>query len=120
MGSGGVIGEGRFHGFPGGPPDTGYRLRGDRKSELVAMASDVMEVYAAEAIEAAPKLNPYQKVIGYGISSQRRTDWESAGNRGSQLNVQFNFVRRSKAEKEGEGSGDDAIEGKAREIPDSE
>lgn len=68
-------------------------LRGDRKSELVAMASDVMEVYAAEAIGAAPDLTPYQKVIGYGISADKRAAWES-GNRGNQFNVQFNFVKR--------------------------
>ena len=51
-------------------------MKGDRKSELVAMASDVMEVYAGQAIDAADKLNPYQKVIAYGVSADKRVAWE--------------------------------------------
>lgn len=79
-------------------------LSKDRKEEMVATATDVAAEAAGCFLEALPKLSPSQMPVAYGIAMQRRTDWESAGNKGNQLNVQFNLVSHDgKPIKQGDG-----------------
>ena len=67
-------------------------LHRSRKDQMVAVASDVAEAYAERMLEVVDELSPSQIPVAYGISMQRRTDWESTGNKGNQMNVQFNLV----------------------------
>ncbi len=69
-------------------------MTGDRKNEMVASSTDVAAEAAERMLEALPRLSPGQMPVAYGIAMQRRTDWESAGSKGNQLNVQFNLVTR--------------------------
>lgn len=72
-------------------------LTGESKRELVSIATDAARAWGANMIELADSdaaIKPTEVGINYGISMQRRTDWESAGSKGSQLNVQFNLVTR--------------------------
>ncbi len=76
----------------------------DRKEEMVATATDVAAEAAEYFLEAMPKLSPSQMPVAYGIAMQRRTDWESSGSKGNQLNVQFNLVGHDgKPIKQGDG-----------------
>ena len=77
-------------------------VHADNKREMVAIASDAARAWGQRAIEAAVALKedgsyvvPHgQVMVPYGIAMQRRTDWESTGNKGNQMNVQFNLVTR--------------------------
>lgn len=74
----------------------------DTKREMLAIASDAARAWGQRAVEAAVALKedgsyavPHgQVMVPYGIAMQRRTDWESTGNKGNQLNVQFNLVTK--------------------------
>ena len=78
-------------------------LRPERKAEMVAMASDAAAGATERMLEALPKLSDSQIPVAYGIAMQRRTDWESAGSKGNQLNVQFNLTSGGKPIKQGDG-----------------
>ncbi len=72
-------------------------LRGDRKEEMVASATDVAAEATERMLEAFPKLSPGQMPVAYGIAMQRRTDWERPGGAGNVMNVQWNLVTRDEA-----------------------
>lgn len=63
-----------------------------RKDQMIAVASDVAEAYGERMLSVVDELSPSQIPVAYGISMQRRTDWENIGSKGNQMNVQFNLV----------------------------
>jgi hypothetical protein len=76
-------------------------VTGETKREMVALSTDAARVWGAKTIAlagSARDMTPKEVGINYGISMERRTDWESAGSKGNQLNVQFNLVTRDRDE----------------------
>jgi hypothetical protein len=77
-------------------------VHADTKQEMIAIASDAVRAWGQRALEAAIALKedgsyavPHgQVMVPYGISMQRRSEWENTGNKGNQMNVQFNLVTR--------------------------
>lgn len=74
----------------------------ETKTEMIVLATDAARAWGQRALEAAVALKedgsyvvPHgQVMVPYGIAMQRRTDWENTGNKGNQMNVQFNLVTR--------------------------
>ena len=67
-------------------------VAGANKREMVAISEDAVRVWGERMIEAAetPNLKPTETGINYGISQQRRTEWDRV--QGSPLvAVQVNF-----------------------------
>ena len=77
-------------------------VTGDKKRQLVAIASDAAAAWGQRAIEAAMAKNEdgsyvvghTQTMVPYGISMQRRTDWESAGAKAPMVAFQVNLRTR--------------------------
>ena len=88
----------------------------EQKRELIAMSSEVVAVAAGHAIEAMPDLNPYQKVIAYGIAADKRIAWENAGR---QAGPTFNLRVRLATSDERSPVLDepDIVEGTATRLP---
>ena len=76
-------------------------VTGDRKREMVALASDVASAASQRMIKALPGLSDSQLPVAYGIAMQRRTDWDKTGQAGPQTAIQIN-ITDSKGEKIGE------------------
>ncbi len=70
------------------------RLQVGRKDQLVAVASEVAMKASERMLAALDTISDSQIPVAYGISMQKRTDWEQSGGKGNQLNVQFNLVTR--------------------------
>lgn len=70
------------------------RIEAHEKRKMVNISSEVAVFAAERMLTALPGLSDGQVPVAYGIAMQRRTDWESAGQRGNQLNVQFNLKTR--------------------------
>lgn len=88
-----------------------HAIHADRKRDMVAVSSDAAMAWGQRSLEAAQAKDENGKYVvthresayHYGIAMQRRTDWESAGSKGNQLNVQFNLTSGGQSIKEGDG-----------------
>lgn len=72
------------------------RLDTHEKRKMTVISGEVAMDAAERMLEALPGLSDGQVPVAYGIAMQRRTDWESAGNKTPQMAVQFNLVTREK------------------------
>lgn len=69
-------------------------LTGGRKEQLVAVAGEVALKASERMLTALDKISDSQVPVAYGISMQKRTEWERTNSSGNQMNVQFNLVTR--------------------------
>ena len=71
-------------------------LSQENKREMMAISSDAARAWGGRMIELADsdqEFSPKQIGVNFGISMERRADWEKGGT-GNQMNVQFNLVTR--------------------------
>lgn len=71
-------------------------VTGDRKREMVALASDVASAASERFLGALPSLSDSQMPVAYGIAMQRRTDWDKVGQPGTVQAVQINITSGGK------------------------
>ena len=69
-------------------------LTHDRKSQLVAVTSEVAMKSAERMLTALDGISDSQAGVYYGIAMDKRIGWENVGSKGNQMNVQFNLVTR--------------------------
>lgn len=70
------------------------RLQVSRKDQLITVASEVALRASERMLTALDGISDSQVPVAYGIAMQKRTEWENTGNKGNQMNVQFNLVTR--------------------------
>ena len=73
-------------------------VTGDRKREMIALASDAASAASERFLRALPGLSDSQLPVAYGIAMQRRTDWERAGQVGTVIPIQLNVSAGGQAE----------------------
>ena len=66
----------------------------DRKDQLVAVTSEVALKASERMLTALDGISDSQAGVYYGIAMDKRIGWENIGNKGNQMNVQFNLVTR--------------------------
>ena len=76
-------------------------VTGDRKREMVSLASDAASAASLRFLEALPGLSDSQLPVAYGIAKQRRTDWDNTDQAGNVQAIQIN-ITDSKGESIGE------------------
>ena len=69
-------------------------VTGSKKTDMVALASEVAQEASIRMLRALPGLHDSQMPVAYGIAMQRATDWAKADSAGPQVAVQFNLQTR--------------------------